>query len=244
MRNIIEQFNASTISIDLQEFADALMQGYNDNNRKLLEYADANLLESQNSVTDSAQKLSGTLNSLDALLNNMKSGSISNVWNSFVDFDKKVNGGKATQAVTDTIGKVFNKAFAGKSDLISQIIGAVLTLLDTIAEQGIGGIVGGLIDSVLRAINGLLDNLLSGKFLEQIGESLINGIGGIIDNVIGKLGSVLSFGALSSKGPSAWFENSNAEKVEEAINNLTDSRSRHTKRLTSYRKSKMRTIRR
>ena len=194
----------------------------NEDNRKLLEYADANLLESQNNVTDSAQKLSGTLNSLDALLNNMKSGSISNVWNSFVDFDKKVNGGKATQAVTDTIGKVFNKAFAGKSDLISQIIGAVLTLLDTIAEQGIGGIVGGLIDSVLRAINGLLDNLLSGKFLEQIGESLINGIGGIIDNVIGKLGSVLSFGALSSKGPSAWFENSNAEKVEEAINNLTD----------------------
>ena len=35
MRNIIEQFNANTISIDLQEFADALMQGYNDNNRKL-----------------------------------------------------------------------------------------------------------------------------------------------------------------------------------------------------------------
>ena len=35
MRNIIEQFNVSTVSIDLQEFADALMQGYNDNNRKL-----------------------------------------------------------------------------------------------------------------------------------------------------------------------------------------------------------------
>lgn len=197
-------------------------QTENDNNRKSLEYADANLLESQNNVTDSAQKLSGTLNSLDALLNNMKSGSISNVWNSFVDFDKKVNGGKATQAVTDTVGKVLGKAFAGKTDLISQIIGAILTLLDTIAEQGIGGIVGGLIDSVLGAINGLLDNILSGKFLEQIGESLINGIGGIIDNVIGKLGSVFSFGALSSKGPSAWFENSNAEKVEEAINNLTD----------------------
>lgn len=197
-------------------------QTENDNNRKSLEYADANLLESQNNVTDSAQKLSGTLNSLDALLNNMKSGSISNVWNSFVDFDKKVNGGKATQAVTDTIGKVLGKAFAGKSDLVSQIIGAILTLLDTIAEQGIGGIVGGLIDSVLGAINGLLDNILSGKFLEQIGESLINGIGGIIDNVIGKLGSVFSFGALSSKGPSAWFGNSNAEKVEEAINNLTD----------------------
>ena len=194
----------------------------NDNNRKALADADANLVGAQSSVTDSAQKLSGTLTSLDTLLNNMKSGSISSVWNSFVDFDKKVNGGKATQAVTETIGKVLGKAFAGKSDLVSQIIGAVLTLLDTIAEQGVGGIVGGLIDSVLNAINGLLDNILSGKFIEQIGGSLINGIGGILDNVVGKLGSVLSLGALSSKGPSSWFTNANAEKVENAINALTD----------------------
>lgn len=194
----------------------------NDNNRKALADADANLVGAQSNVTDSAQKLSGTLTSLDTLLNNMKSGSISSVWNSFVDFDKKVNGGKATQAVTDTIGKILGKAFAGKSDLISMIIGAILTLLDTIAEQGIGGIVGGLIDSVLNAINGLIDNILSGKFIEQIGGSLINGIGGILDNITGKLGSVLSFGALSSDGISSWFTNSNAEKVEKAINNLSD----------------------
>lgn len=194
----------------------------NDNNRKALADADANLVGAQSNVTDSAQKLSGTLTSLDTLLNNMKSGSISSVWNSFVNFDQKVNGGKATQAVTDTIGKVLGKAFAGKSDLISQIIGAVLTLLDTIAEQGIGGIAGGLIDTVLSAINGLIDNIFSGKFIEQIGGSLINGIGGILDNITGKLGSVLSLGALSSKGMSQWFTNSNAEKVEEAINNLSD----------------------
>ena len=194
----------------------------NDNNRRALADANANLVGAQSNVTDSAQKLSGTLTSLDTLLNNMKSGSISSVWDSFVNFDQKINGGKAKDAVTDTIGKVLGKAFAGKSDLVSMIIGAVLNLLDTIAEQGIGGIVGGLIDSVLSTINGLIDNILSGKFIEQIGGSLINGIGGIVDNVVGKLGSVLSFGALSSKGPSAWFENSNAEKVEEAINNLTD----------------------
>ena len=36
MKNIIEQFNTNTISIDLQEFADTLMQGYNDNNRKFI----------------------------------------------------------------------------------------------------------------------------------------------------------------------------------------------------------------
>lgn len=197
-------------------------QGQNNKNRTALEQADADLAGAQSDVTNAARGLFNTLSSLDTLLQNMKSGSISSVWNSFVDFDQKVNGGKATKAVTDTIGKVLGKAFEGKSDLVSQIIGAILSLLDTIAEQGIGGIVGGLTDSVLNAINGLLDNILSGKFIEQINGSLIKGIGGILDNVIGKIGSVVSLGALSSKGPSAWFENSNAEKVEKAINDLTD----------------------
>ena len=199
-----------------------IAQKKNDSNRQALANADADLVGAQSNVTDSAQKLSSTLNSLDALLQNMKSGSISNVWDSFVDFDKKVNGGKATQAVTDTIGKLLGKAFEGKTDLVSQIIGAVLNLLDVIAEQGIGGIVGGLIDSVLSAVNGLLDNILSGDFLKQIGGSLVNGIGGILDTITGNIGSILSFGALSSKGISSWFTNSNAEKVEKAINKLSD----------------------
>lgn len=199
-----------------------IAQKKNDSNRQALANADADLVGAQSNVTDSAQKLSSTLNSLDALLQNMKSGSISNVWDSFVDFDKKVNGGKATQAVTDTIGKLLGKAFEGKTDLVSQIIGAVLNLLDVIAERGIGGIGGGLIDSVLSAVNGLLDNILSGDFLKQIGGSLVNGIGGILDTITGRIGNILSFGALSSKGISSWFTNSNAEKVEKAINKLSD----------------------
>lgn len=199
-----------------------IAQKKNDSNRQALANADADLVGAQSNVTDSAQKLSSTLTSLDALLQNMKSGSISSVWDSFVDFDKKVNGGKATQAVTDTIGKLLGKAFEGKTDLVSQIIGAVLNLLDVIAEQGIGGIVGGLIDSVLSTIIRLLDDSLSGKALLQIGGSLVNGIGGILDTITGRLGSILSFGALSSKGISSWFTNSNAEKVEKAINKLSD----------------------
>lgn len=199
-----------------------IAQKKNDSNRQALANADADLVGAQSNVTDSAQKLSSTLNSLDTLLQNMKSGSISNVWDSFVDFDKKVNGGKATQAVTDTIGKLLGKAFEGKTDLVSQIIGAVLNLLDVIAEQGIGGIVGGLIDSVLSAVNGLLDNILSGDIIKQITTAQIKGIGNILDTITGNIGSILSFGALSSKGISSWFTNSNAEKVEKAINKLSD----------------------
>nr|DAI34799.1 MAG TPA: Tape measure domain protein [Caudoviricetes sp.] len=199
-----------------------IAQKKNDDNRQALANADADLVGAQSNVTDSAQKLSSTLTSLDTLLQNMKSGSISSVWDSFVDFDKKVNGGKATKAVTDEIGKLLGKAFEGKTDLVSQIIGAVLNLLDVIAEQGIGGIVGGLINSVLSAVSGLLDNILSGDSLKQIGGSLVNGIGSILDTVTGNIGSILSFGALSSKGISSWLTNSNAEKVEKAINNLSD----------------------
>lgn len=199
-----------------------IAQKKNDSNRQALANADADLVGAQSNVTDSAQKLSSTLTSLDALLQNMKSGSISSVWDSFVDFDKKVNGGKATQAVTDTIGKLLGKAFEGKTDLVSQIIGAVLNLLDVIAEQGIGGIVGGLIDSVLSAVNGLLDNILSGDIIKQITTAQIKGIGNILDTVTGSIGSTLTFGALSSKGISSWLTNSNAEKVEKAINNLSD----------------------
>ncbi len=199
-----------------------IAQKKNDSNRQALANADADLVGAQSNVTDSAQKLSSTLSSLDALLQNMKSGSISSVWDSFVDFDKKVNGGKATQAVTDTIGKLLGKAFEGKTDLVSQIIGAVLNLLDVIAEQGIGGIVGGLIDSVLSAVNGLLDNILSGDIIKQITTAQIKGIGNILDTITGNIGSILSFGALSSKGISSWFTNSNAEKVEKAINKLSD----------------------
>lgn len=199
-----------------------IAQKKNDSNRQALANADADLVGAQSNVTDSAQKLSSTLSSLDALLQNMKSGSISSVWDSFVDFDKKVNGGKATQAVTDTIGKLLGKAFEGKTDLVSQIIGAVLNLLDVIAEQGIGGIVGGLIDSVLSAVNGLLDNILSGDIIKQITTAQIKGIGNILDTITGNIGSILSFGALSSKGISSWFTNSNAAKVEKAINNLSD----------------------
>lgn len=199
-----------------------IAQKKNDSNRQALANADADLVGAQSNVTDSAQKLSSTLNSLDALLQNMKSGSISSVWDSFVDFDKKVNGGKATQVVTDSIGKLLGKAFEGKTDFVSMIIGAVLNLLDVIAEQGVGGIVGGLIDSVLSTIIRLLDDILSGKALVQIGGALVKGIGGILDTITGRLGSILSFGALSSKGISSWFTNSNAEKVEKAINKLSD----------------------
>lgn len=107
-----------------------------------------------------------------------------------------------------------------KAGLIGQIVSAVLKILD-ILKDGIGTLISSLIDTVLGAIDGLLKNILSGKFIEQIGESLISGLGNIIDTVTGALGSVLSFGLLSSDGISSWFTNSNAKEVAETTEKLT-----------------------
>ncbi len=214
----------------------------NEQDRLALQDADAEVAQAQNNVTDAATKLQNTLSSVDNLLSSMKSGSLTSIWNAFTDFDKKVNGGKITEKVTQSIGKVLGKAFEGKSDIVSMIIGAILSLLDVLKEQGIGGLVGGLIDAILGAIDGIIDNILSGEFIEQIVGALVNGIGKILDNVIGRIGNVVTFGAASHKGPSSWFTNSNeaevndrrdaliaeAEKLTKSIDGLKDELSKQS----------------
>ena len=75
--------------------------------------------------------------------------------------------------------------------------------------------------NLIDAIFDLPENLF--KALESI---VVNGVGGLLDNVLGRVGNILSLGALSSKGPSDWFTNSNAAKVNKRISELTDSNAR------------------
>lgn len=73
------------------------------------------------------------------------------------------------------------------------------------------------IGNLIDAIFGLPENLF--KAIEGI---VVDGVGGLLNSVVGRIGNVLSLGALSSAGPSAWFENSNAKRVAETIDKLTD----------------------
>ncbi len=125
--------------------------------------------------------------------------------------------GDAGEVASDALGEGLSKA-----GLIGQIIGAVLKILNVL-KDGIGTFVASLIDDILSAVNDILDNILSGKFISQIIGSIVKGVGNIIDTVIGAIGSVLSFGALSSGGPSDWFMNSNAKQVAEKTEKLTKS---------------------
>lgn len=108
-------------------------------------------------------------------------------------------------------------------DLVHGIKNFVTGILDAITEiislRWIDDLVVGILDAIgnlIDAISDLPENLF--KVLESI---IVNGIGGLLDTVLGRIGNILSFGALSSKGPSDWFTNSNEKEVAEAIDRLT-----------------------
>lgn len=139
--------------------------------------------------------------------------------------------GEVGDVVTDSLSEGLSKA-----GLIGQIVAAVLQILD-ILKDGIGTLISSLIDTVLGAIDGILKNILSGKFIEQIGESLISGLGNIIDTVTGALGSVLSFGLLSSDGISSWLTNGNEKEVAEKTEELTKMNERLAQSIDKLKES-------
>lgn len=114
------------------------------------------------------------------------------------------------------LGKTLNKSVSKLADKlqsggnIGQIISAILSILD-ILKDGIGSLVANVIDAILNAVNGILKNILTGKFVEQIGGSLLEGVGNILDTV--------TFGGLSS-----WLGDGSSDKnLEKDLARLSES---------------------
>lgn len=108
-------------------------------------------------------------------------------------------------------------------DMVHGIKSFVTGVLDSITElislRWIDDLVVSILDAIGNLINAIFDlpeNLY--KVLENI---IVNGIGGLLDTVLGRIGNILSFGTLSSKGPSEWFTNSNEKEVADAIDRLS-----------------------
>ena len=176
-----------------------------------LNEANAQVASTQSKVAESADKMQGQLESVNNMLNAMTSGSLKSIWDALTDLDQKLFDGKITKKIGDTVAKMLGKAFEGKSDLVSLIIGAILNLLDVLKEQGVGGIVAGLIDAILEAVGGILKNILSGEFLKQIGKALVDGITSIFD--------AISFGGFSS----LFSADGNSKKVNKLVERLERS---------------------
>ncbi len=152
------------------------------------------------SLRESSEQAAGMFRNLESGLRNLSSGNLKGIGQGFMQLDKLFNGGKLTEKLGGSLAEGFEKIFGdssvtqtlaeglGNSGLAGSIISAILSILDELATEGIGGIVAGLIDTVLGAVSGIIDNIFSLELFQQIGESLLKGAANILD--------ALSFGGL------------------------------------------------
>ena len=150
------------------------------------------------SSTNAVQSLTGLAEGLQGL----KSGSLAGMAQGL---GKLGDATKNLGGVMGTVGSTLAETFSS-GGIIGQIIAAVLSILDVLKE-GIGTLVSGILDSVFGAVNGILENILSGELFTQIGSSLFYGVRDILDTV--------TFGLFSSHG--------NAREVNALVERLTES---------------------
>ena len=171
----------------------------------------------------SAQKAVSQFQQLEEGLQGLTSGSLKGIGNSVLGLDK-LFGGTMQKDVANTLAKgiqgllgkdsdaakSLTKAL-GDSGLAGEIISAILGILD-ILKDGFGTLISNLIDTVLGAVTGILDDVLSGdlimKPLKSIGKNTYH------------LLNTLSFGGFNS------LFGGNGKKVQSAIDNLTSSNER------------------
>lgn len=143
--------------------------------------------------------------------------------------------GSTLGSIGDGITNMMGSALGSIIGVVAQIPKLILNLASSI-KSFVTGILDSftqllqfewlsdLVDSILASVGNLIDAIfdLPENLFKALESIVVNGVGGLLDNVLGRVGNILSLGALSSKGPSDWFTNSNAEKVQKTIDRLTD----------------------
>lgn len=174
-------------------------------------------------LQEAAERAANMFGGLESGLQGLSSGSLKGIGQGVMQLDKLFSGGKLTEKLGTSLAGGFQKLFGnskvtealtkglGNAGLAGSIISAVLGMLDTIAEEGVSGIVSGLIDTVFGAVNSILKDALSFNMVEKVGGSLIDGLKGTLDTI--------TFGGFSS-----WLNlGGNDKEVQETIDRLTES---------------------
>lgn len=147
--------------------------------------------------------------------------------------------GSALDSVGSGITNIMGSALGSIVGAVAQIPKLILNLASSI-KNFVTGILDSftqllqfewlsdLVNSILASVGNLIDAIfdLPENLFKAIESIVVNGVGGLLDSVVGRVGNILSLGALSSKGPSSWFSSSNAEKVQKTIDRLTDRNER------------------
>lgn len=179
----------------------------------------------QNTTTDlnsSALQAKSMFENLADGLQGLSSGSLQGIGNGIMQLDKLFSGGELTKDAGNAIAKGFQSLLGkdskaakvlsealGSSGLAGEIISAILGMLDILAQGGIGGLVSNLYDTVSNAVNGILEDVLSGGIITKPLNSVVQGAKNILNTI--------TFGGLNS-----WL-GGNDKAVMETVNRLTES---------------------
>lgn len=138
--------------------------------------------------------------------------------------------------VGNSVGKALNSDIGillGSATQIAKIILNLASNIKTMITDTLGSItellelewLSELVTSVTDAISGLVDAIfdLPENLSQMMQGIVVNGVGGLLNNVVGRVGNIFTLGALSSGGPADWFRNSNAKEVAEKTEDLTDA---------------------
>lgn len=182
-------------------------------------------------------EIQSSVGNIDAL-----KGALDESLSTMADGAAKDIGSSISKGLGDTLGSLGS----GITDLLGSALGSIVGVVAQIPKlilnlaSSIKGFVTGildsftqllqfewlsdLVDSILASVGNLIDAIfdLPENLFKALESIVVDGVGGLLDSVVGRIGNVLSFGGLSSAGPSSWFENSNAKKVAETIDRLTD----------------------
>lgn len=195
--------------------------------------AEKKLTEATSKLQSSTSGASNMLSMLKGVFSDLSSGSLEGIGKGLMTLDKALNDGNITERVGGALEKGFTKLFGdnskvtdeikkalGETGMAGEIISTALGILD-ILKDGVGNFVAGLLDTVLGAVQGLLDDILSLDFAVTIGSSLTKNVGGIVETLTRSIGNILTLG-LSSGGIGDWFTNSNAGEVKATVDKLTN----------------------
>ena len=142
--------------------------------------------------------------------------------------------GTGLNSMGGTISKALSSSLGSTLGFVAQIPQMILQFADAI-KNFVKGILDSfsellsfswledLVNSILEAVSNLINTIFDlpeniYKVLESI---IVKGVGGLLNSIVGRLGNILSLGALSSDATD-WFNNSNAKEVKDTIDKLTD----------------------
>lgn len=154
-----------------------------------------------------------------------------------IELGKTIETGltKGLNGVNGAISGALSSGMGQMVGIVAQLPNLILGLADGIKNMAVGVLDGftelislrwidDLVVSILDAVGNLINAIfdLPENLFKVISSIVVDGIGGLLNTVIGRIGNVLTFGLLSSEGPASWFTNSNAKEVQKTIDRLTD----------------------